>query len=149
MKFNLGITQSSIDISFDYPNLVVGSFIPFIWNLNTRKFNLEGRVWNYTGTDNFYLKLVSQYTHQDYIWDGDVLTTNDRFTEAEFTNISGTYSLANTETDGFFYCYFIIEPVGGDPLCIYENLAYIQIEGKRTTFTPMITNNEDREIIFA
>ena len=173
MKFNLGITQSSIDISFDYPNLIVGSFIPFIWNLNTKKFNLEGRVWNYSGSDNFYLKLVSQYTHKEYIWNGEVLTTNNRFTNARFEPLFGLediewdynindweveiidwdttdgIGLASEETDGFFYCYFIIEPAVGDPICIYENLAYIEIAGKRTTFTPMITNNEDREIIYA
>lgn len=172
MKFNLGITQSSIDISFDYPNLVLDTYIPFIWNLNTKKYNNEGRLWNYSQSDNFYLKLVSIYTHKEYYWNGDILTTNNRYTEARFQTLgfddiewqdnqdqwenetlnwefTDDIGVASEETDGFFYCYFIIEPSVGDPLCIYENLAYIQIEGKRTTFTPMITNNEDREIIFA
>jgi hypothetical protein len=172
MKLTLGLTQSTIDIAFDYSNLVLGTYIPFIWNLNTNKYNLEGRLWNYQLTSNFYLKLVSQYTHIEYFWAGEVLLTNNRYTEARFTGLLGqddpnwntitenfedvdinweqsdNIGLATKETDGFFYGYYITDN-GTDAVCIHETLFNIEITGKKTTFTPMITDNENREIIYA
>lgn len=172
MKLTLGLTQSTVDIAFDYSNLVLGTYIPFIWNLNTNKYNLEGRLWNYSLTSNFYLKLVSQYTHKEYIWNAQILTTNDRYTEARFSDLLGfgdddwednnlnweevdidwdftrNIGLATKETDGFFYGYYITEN-GSDAVCIHETLFYIEITGKKETFTSMITNNENREIIYA
>jgi hypothetical protein len=148
MKLTLGSTQSTIDIAFDYSNLVLDTYVPFIWNLNTNKYNLEGRLWNYTGTSNFYLKLVSQYTHKEYIWNGQILLTNVRYTEALFTIPTGNTGLATKETDGFFYGYYVLDD-GIDAVCIHETLFNIEISGKKTTFTPMITDNENREIIYA
>ena len=173
MKFNLGITQSSIDISFDYPNLNVATQIPFIWNLNTNKYNLEGRIWNFNYTDLFYLKLVSQYTHKEFIWPGVVNLTNNRYSQATFTIPIGDNdviwelntnfwenedqlweytdpgNLQTTQDSGFYNMYFVLEDLNSVAVCIYEQLAYIEIEGRKTIFTPLITNNENREIIYA
>lgn len=168
----VSLTQSQVDftLAFDYPNLIVGNYIPFLWDLNTNLWNNEGRLWNYTGQDNFYIKLVSQYTHKEYILYGDIDLTNNRYTQATFDVwIGGDYDdidedwdtseidweykgdtfILEGADDGFYYTYFIIESDSQEAVVIYETLTYITIEGNKPTFISNISDNEDRKIIYA
>jgi hypothetical protein len=167
------ITPDLIDfqLAFDYPNLVVGNYIPFLWNLNTNIWNNEGRLWSYTKRDNFYIKLISQYTHKEYILYGNVDFTNNRYTQAtfdlysdddEFDEIDNFWNEEQNEwdykgenymlegaDDGFYYTYFILEGESGEAVVIYENLTYLSLEGNKPTFISNISDNETRQIIYA
>jgi hypothetical protein len=147
MKININQTDTSFTIAFDYSNLIVGSYIPFIWDLNTNLWNDEGRLWSYDENSNFYVKLVSQYTHQEYIFNGVVNITNDRYTEATFS-IENNF-IADAD-DGFYYTYFVTDgPEINDAVVIYETLSYVEIQGKKPTFISNISDNETRQIIYA
>jgi hypothetical protein len=167
------ITPDLVDIqlSFDYPNLVLGNYIPFIWNLNTNVFNEENRLWNYTIRDNFYIKLVSQYTHKEYILYGDVDFTNSRYTQGTFDLYEGDDKFDEVDSewdleennweykgedyvlegadDGFYYTYFVLESDSQEAVVIYETLSYLSIEGNKPTFIENTTNNDTRQIIYA
>lgn len=173
MKITLGATQSVVNISFDYPNMVQNNNIPFIWFYNTNTFNEENRLWSFSGTDLFYILAISQYTHKQFMFPGSVVFTNNRYTEGNFQiyqgdpfalwnsntnfweletetwNNVGINTFFNTQDEGFYYIYYCLEDLSGDVAVLYEDLAYIQVQGKRTTFTPAISTNETREIIFA
>lgn len=170
MKIELNTGDTSFKLAFDYPNLVVGTYIPFIWNLNTKLWNNEGRLWNYNLNSGFYLKLVSVYTHKEYTFSGSVNETNNRYTEATFNLYNGDdeFGIVDTEwgvennewdykgedfiladaDDGFYYAYFVVEDQN-EAVVIYENMIYIEIEGRKPTFISNISNNETRQIIYA
>lgn len=174
MKIDLQQNQTNFTVAFDYPNLVVGTYIPFIWDLNTNLFNTEGRLWNYSSLGNFYVKFISQYTHKEYRFYGSVDFTNNRYTQATFYSFDEIENIfwqlsndfwnenefnweyevnlntfINEADSGFYYTYFVVENDLGEGVVIYETLTNIQIEGKEPTFISNITDNETRQIIYA
>ena len=81
---------------------------------------------------------------------GSILFTNDRYTTASFLLLQqNNPQFIPTQDEGFYYFYYCLEELGGDVVVIYEDLTYISFPSKKTTFTPAISTNETREIIFA
>lgn len=141
MKIDIKQSDLSVDITIDYPNLVAGNYIPFLWDLNTNLWNDEMRFWDYSGTETIFVRFINQYTNKVSDMPTTILFSNSRYTELNIL-IDSDFKL---QDDGFYNTYLFITD-NSDSVVLMEWVSYIDIEGRKPQHKSFNPENEGRKI---